>query len=68
MTKKLKKIFKIVAVKFLMHFCLVGFFVYLFIKKHFFVVAPTAYGSSWARDGIQAAAVACATAVASLDP
>jgi len=32
------------------------------------VHAPEAYGSSWARDGIWAAAVTHATAVAMLDP
>ena len=34
----------------------------------FFMAAPVAYGSSWARDGIQAAAVNYTAAVAMLDP
>ena len=32
------------------------------------MAVPAPYGSSWTRDGIQAAAVTCATAVATADP
>ena len=45
----------------LLHF----FLSYLFI---FFLVAPTAYGSSLARDPIQNTDVTCTTSVARLDP
>ena len=40
--------------------------IYIYIL--FFMAAPRAYGSSWARDGIQASAVTQATAVAMPDP